>query len=174
MSIIILFRFEKKYKLPDLQSYDYDKLIEYYNKRQKLEYDMVDPVVKSDLLKGVGSDFFEEIAYRTKFRPHTLEMFYLLHSIGITPHIISVNWSIDTIKLPLQLCNVNDVKISSSNLLFDENHISTGEITRDILSGIDKVREMNKYIIIFIEYWIKIKLVYLFILVIVQLMFYLH
>lgn len=71
-----------------------------------------------------------------------------MHSINTTPHIISVNWAKNCIKVPLERRNITDYIISSCDLLFDKEGLSTGDFTKDMLSGIDKVREMKKYIYI--------------------------
>lgn len=68
-----------------------------------------------------------------------------MHSINVIPHIISVNWAKNCIKVPLERRNITDFLISSCDLLVDKEGISTGYITKDMLSGIDKVREMKKY-----------------------------
>lgn len=47
--------------------------------------------------------------------------------------------------MPLERRNITDFLITSCDLLVDKEGITTGNITKDMLSGIDKVREMNKY-----------------------------
>lgn len=57
--------FEKSYVKPPKDSlFSNDVLMEYYNKREKMEYDLVDPVVKSQLLKGIGMSTFIDLSDR--------------------------------------------------------------------------------------------------------------
>lgn len=66
--IIQLEKFEKNYVKPPKDSqFSFDTLMEYYNKREKVEYDLVDPVVDSNLLKSIGMSIFIDLSDRISF-----------------------------------------------------------------------------------------------------------
>ncbi|GAB5362233.1 hypothetical protein AAMO2058_000780600 [Amorphochlora amoebiformis] len=106
------------------------------------EHNSIDRVESSEILKGLTRSELVELGQNIKLQDNVQRFLEAAEEKRVAVHVISANWSRDLIKGAL-LKYKSVQTITSSDLTFDSDGISTGKINRVVVSSFDKLEAFS-------------------------------
>jgi len=114
-----------------------DGLVALSDAFRSLETSSLDAVEEGGFLRGIRRDELERSCGDVVLKDEALDVLTSAASLGLPVHVVSVNWSADLIRAAI---GDVDAAVHSSDLVFNSDGVSTGELDRRMVSAVDKQR----------------------------------